>query len=84
MKREAAAIGEFRSWSSCTVPLTVVANREHYGDGHQEIWCQGRKELNQKTLPASVNSFCLRITTSLSTGKTTTACSDRSNSLDLW
>jgi hypothetical protein len=38
VKREAAAIGEFRSWSSCTVPLTVVANREHYGDGHQEIW----------------------------------------------
>ena len=28
VKREAAAIGEFRSWSSCTVLLTVVANRE--------------------------------------------------------
>jgi hypothetical protein len=38
IKKEAAAIGEFRSWSSCTVPLTVVANREHYADGHQEIW----------------------------------------------
>lgn len=38
MKREAAAIGEFRSWSSCMVPLTVVANREHYADGHQEMW----------------------------------------------
>ena len=38
MKKEAAAIGEFRSWSSCSVPLTVVANREHYADGHQEIW----------------------------------------------
>ena len=38
VKREAAAIGEFRSWSSCSVPLTVVANREHYADGHQEIW----------------------------------------------
>jgi hypothetical protein len=38
VKREAAAIGEFRSWSSCTVPLTVVANREHYADGHQETW----------------------------------------------
>jgi hypothetical protein len=35
---EAAVIGEFRSWSSCTVSLSVVANREHYGDGHQEIW----------------------------------------------
>jgi len=38
VKREAAAIGEFRSWPSCTVPLTVVANREHYADGHKEIW----------------------------------------------
>ena len=33
-----AAIGEFQSWDSCTVPLTVVANREHYADGRQEIW----------------------------------------------
>jgi hypothetical protein len=38
IKKEAAAIGEFRSWSSCSVPLSVVANREHYADGHQEIW----------------------------------------------
>jgi len=38
VRREAAAIGEFHSWSSCTVPLTVVANREHYADGHEETW----------------------------------------------
>ena len=38
IKREAAAIGQFRSWSSCTVPLTVVANRELYADGHEEMW----------------------------------------------
>jgi len=38
IKKEAAAIGGFLSWSSCTVPLTVVANREHYADGHQELW----------------------------------------------
>ena len=38
LKTEAASIGEFHSWSSCTVPLTVVANREHYADGHTEIW----------------------------------------------
>jgi hypothetical protein len=38
VEKEAASIGEFRSWSSCTVLLTVVANREHYADGHQEIW----------------------------------------------
>ena len=35
---EVAAIGGFRSWSSCTVPLTVVATREHYGDGHEKTW----------------------------------------------
>jgi hypothetical protein len=38
VKREAAAIGEFRSWSSCTVPLSVVANRETYADGRQKTW----------------------------------------------
>jgi hypothetical protein len=38
VKTEVAGIGEFRSWSSCTVPLSVVANREHYADGHTEIW----------------------------------------------
>ena len=38
VKREAAVIGEFRSWSSCTVPLCVVANREHYADGHEKTW----------------------------------------------
>ncbi|RLA57223.1 MAG: hypothetical protein DRR04_13270 [Gammaproteobacteria bacterium] len=38
VKKVAAAIGGFASWSSCTVPLTVVANREHYADGHEETW----------------------------------------------
>jgi hypothetical protein len=38
VKAEVASIGEFRSWSSCSVPLTAVANREHYADGHREIW----------------------------------------------
>jgi len=38
VKREAAVIGDFFSWSSCTVPLSVVANREHYADGHDETW----------------------------------------------
>jgi hypothetical protein len=36
--REAAAIGQFTSWSSCTVPLSVVANRERYQDGHEQMW----------------------------------------------
>lgn len=38
IKTEVASLGEFRSWSSCTVPLSVVANREHYADGHTETW----------------------------------------------
>jgi hypothetical protein len=38
VKIEVASLGEFRSWSSCTVPLSVVANRESYADGHQEMW----------------------------------------------
>ena len=38
VKREAATIGEFRSWSSCTVQLSVVANRETYADGRQKTW----------------------------------------------
>ncbi len=36
--REAAVIDQFRSWSSCTVPLTVVANKKIYADGHEKIW----------------------------------------------
>jgi len=36
--REAAAIDQFRSWSSCNVPLSVVANKEIYADGHEKIW----------------------------------------------
>lgn len=36
--REAAVIDQFRSWSSCTVPLSVVANKEIFADGHERIW----------------------------------------------
>lgn len=38
VRTEVAAIGGFGSWSSCAVPLTVVANRECYADGHEERW----------------------------------------------
>jgi hypothetical protein len=38
LRREVASIEEFRIWSSCTVPLTVVANRDWYADGHAETW----------------------------------------------
>jgi hypothetical protein len=36
--REAAVIDQFRSWSSCNIPLSVVANKEIYADGHEKIW----------------------------------------------
>lgn len=38
VKTQVAAIGDFTSWSSCTVPLTVVANRDYYADGHEKTW----------------------------------------------
>jgi hypothetical protein len=38
VREEVAAIGDFTSWSSCTVPLTVIASREHFADGHQDCW----------------------------------------------
>lgn len=38
VKREAAVIGEFRTWSTCSVALNVVANREIYGDGRENTW----------------------------------------------
>lgn len=38
LNREAAVIGQLHTWPSCTVPLSVVANRECYADGHEETW----------------------------------------------
>lgn len=38
VKTEVAFIENFTSWTACTVPLTVVANRELYADGHEETW----------------------------------------------
>jgi hypothetical protein len=35
---EIAAVGDFRSWSSCPVPLSVIINKEIFADGHEEIW----------------------------------------------
>jgi hypothetical protein len=61
VKREAATIGEFRSWSSCTVPLSVVANRETYADGHQKIWLLiDTKEIEYPTKASE--EYHLRIT----------------------
>ncbi len=62
VRREAAAIGEFRTWSSCTVPLSVVANREHYADGHEEMWLLiDTKEVEDPT--NSCQDYHLRIAT---------------------
>ena len=38
VRRQTAAIGNFSSWSTCTVPLSVTANREHYADGSVKTW----------------------------------------------
>jgi len=35
---EVAGLSQMQSWSSCSVPLSVIANREIYGDGHEQIW----------------------------------------------
>jgi hypothetical protein len=60
VKTQTAAIGQFTSWKSCTVPLSVVANRERYADGHEQIWllidtkevhnpCQTRQDYHLRT-----------------------------------
>jgi len=38
VRAEIAYISDFRSWSSCPVPLNVTVNREHYADGHTDVW----------------------------------------------
>jgi len=61
VKREAATIGEFRSWSACTVPLSVVANRETYADGHEKVWLLiDTKEVEDPT--AASEEYHLRTT----------------------
>ena len=44
----------FRSWSSCSVPLTVVVNRDVYADGHADVWMLAdTKPLAADPAPAS-------------------------------
>jgi hypothetical protein len=38
VRSEVGWLGEFRTWSSCPVPLSVIVNRDIYADGHEEIW----------------------------------------------
>jgi len=38
VRSEVGWLSDFRTWSSCPIPLSVIVNREHYADGHEEIW----------------------------------------------
>jgi hypothetical protein len=38
VRSEIARISDFRTWSSCPVPLNVTVNQEHYADGHTNTW----------------------------------------------
>jgi len=38
VRSQIAAVNDFRSWSSCPVPLAVILNREIFADGHAESW----------------------------------------------
>jgi len=38
VRSEIACINDFRTWSSCPVPLSVTVSREHYADGHTDTW----------------------------------------------
>ncbi len=38
LRSEVGCLSDFRTWTSCPVPLSVVVNREKYGDNHQDIW----------------------------------------------
>jgi hypothetical protein len=38
VRSEVAVVRDFRSWSSCPVPLSVIINKEIFADGHEEIW----------------------------------------------
>jgi len=37
-RTELGLLKGFTSWTECPVPLNVVLVREHYGDGHQDLW----------------------------------------------
>ena len=38
VRSEVAGLAQLRTWSSCSVPLSVVVSRDVYGDGHEKIW----------------------------------------------
>jgi hypothetical protein len=38
VRSEVGVVSDLRSWSSCTIPVNVVVNREVYADGHEQVW----------------------------------------------
>jgi len=38
LKSEVASMGGFESFTSCSLPLSVVASRDTYADGHTKTW----------------------------------------------
>lgn len=38
VRSEIGCVADFRTWSTCPVPLSAVVSRETYADGHQETW----------------------------------------------
>jgi hypothetical protein len=38
VRTEVAAVENTRSFTTCSVPLNVIVNREVYGDGHTDVW----------------------------------------------
>lgn len=38
VRTEVAGMGGFTSWRSCSLPLTVIVNRDVYADGHTDTW----------------------------------------------
>jgi hypothetical protein len=35
---EVGCLSDFRTWSTCPIPLSVAVNRERFADHHEEIW----------------------------------------------
>jgi hypothetical protein len=35
---EVGCLSDFRTWSSCPIPLSIVVNRERFADSHEDIW----------------------------------------------
>jgi len=59
VRSEVGCLSDFRTWTSCPIPLSVVVNREHYADGHDEIWMLADTKKVTRAA-ASRDDYCLR------------------------